>query len=518
MNFRIKTTEANQQLIRDFTVKLRLPAENIIARIAFAFSLAQHRKFKANNNDSKGKEYADDVLFGRQKPYYLSLICQHYQINKHDPSIPKYVKFHVDDGLEMMSKFFESNQNHTVYDFLIEAIDRGIEGVEHADSGYLAVDNNNRIISEKGFFNGMLNLAAGKSLDDEDIVFQPNNVGKYNNSHVAIAGTTGSGKTQFILELLAQISEQSGGQTNFCYLDFKGLNPEDEKKLGKFFTATKTDFINAPHKPFPINPFSFIDNVNEKNKILGINKFTDIVVDYSNAGANQKQYLRDAVKAVFAKRKTGTYPTLAELHDELMATMDKSKNRVVGVVEGLSQFEMFTDETNKDFLNRNHYFSLSADLPKDVRFTSIFLIINYIFNTFMSMPDTPVENEARAMRYFLVVDEAQVIFRDSKSKLILQYILEQIRSKGVGVILLAQNIEEFQQPSFNFTSLCEIAFLLKINDIRNTKMIARFLGLSDREIPLVARSLEKMEPGMGVSNLKEFKRGELLKINQYFRR
>lgn len=518
MNFRIKTTEASQQLIRDFTAKLRLPAENIIARIAFAFSLAQHRKFKVNTNDSKGKEYADDILFGRQKPFYLSLISQHYQINKYDPNIPKYVKFHVDDGLEMMGKFFESNQNHTIYDFLIEAIDRGIESVEYADGGYLAVDNNNHIITEKGFFSGILNLTAGKSLDDDSVVFQPNNVSKYNNTHIAIAGTTGSGKTQFILELLAQISEQSGGQTNFCYLDFKGLNPEDEKRLVKFFNTTRTAFINAPYKPFPINPFSFIDNVNEKNKILGINKFTDIVVDYSNAGANQKQYLRDAVKAVFAKRKDGKYPTLEQLHEELLATMDKNKNRVVGVVEGLSQFEMFTKETNKDFLNRNYYFSLSADLPKDVRFTSIFLIINYIFNTFMSMPDTPVENGARAMRYFLVVDEAQVIFRDNKSKLILQYILEQIRSKGVGVILLAQNIEEFQQPSFNFTSLCEIAFLLKINDIRNIKMIARFLGLSDREIPLVARSLEKMEPGMGVSNLKEFRKGDLIKVSQFYKR
>lgn len=518
MNFRIKTTEANHQLIRDFTAKLRLPAENIIARIALSYSLSQHRKYQANTNDSKGKEYADEILFGKQKPYFISLICQHYQISKHDPNIPKYIKYHVDDGLEMMGKFFESNQNHTIYDFLIEAIDRGIEGVEHADSSYLAVDNNNRATPEKGFFTGMFNLAAGKSLDGEDVLFEPNNVAKYNNSHMAIAGTTGSGKTQFILELLAQISEQSAGQTNFCYLDFKGLNPEDEKKLGKFFTAARTDFINAPHKAFPINPFSFIDNVNEKNKILGINKFTDIVVDYSNAGVNQKQYLRDAVKTVFTRKKDGKYPTLAELHEELLATMDKSKNRVVGVVEGLSQFEMFTDETNKDFLNRNHYFSLSADLPKDVRFTSVFLIINYIFNTFMSMPDTPVENGARAMRYFLVVDEAQVIFRDSKSKLILQYILEQIRSKGVAVILLAQNIEEFQQPSFNFTSLCEIAFLLKINDIRNTKMIARFLGLSDREVPLVARSLEKMEPGMGVANLKEYRKGDLIFVNQFYKR
>jgi DNA sulfur modification protein DndE len=136
----------------------------------------------------------------------------------------------------------------------------------------------------------------------------------------------------------------------------------------------------------------------------------------------------------------------------------------------------------------------------------------------MSMPDAPIENGVRCMRYVLLIDEAQVIFRDKKAKFVLQQILEQIRSKGVAVILLAQNVDEFDQPQFNFSSLCEIGFLLKIADLTNPKKIQKFLGLNEKDLNVLVRSMEKLEPGQGVSNIREFKKGELFTINQFYKR
>lgn len=519
MTINIKTSEANKELIREYSTKLKLPAENIIARIALGYSISKGRTLNLSSiRDSKGKEYKEDTFFGSHKNQFVSLLCQLYNIDKSNLNIPKYMKMHVDDGLELMEKFFESNQNHTIYDFLRETIDRGIESIELSDTPFKFVENTNRQFLDKNYYNKLLKINIGTDNDGNDIIFEPNNIAKYNNSHIAIAGTTGSGKTQFALELISQIIEQSGGKTNYIYLDFKGLNTEDEKKYKKFFDITKTEFINAPHKRIPINPLSFIDNINENNKKLGINKFVDYIVDYSNAGNAQKQQLRDAVRAIFAAKKSSKYPTLQDLYNELPNHFQKLTNVVFEIVQGLSDPPIFTDETNKDFLNKNYYFSLSADLNQLYRFTSVFLVINYIYNTFMAMPDAPIENGVRCMRYVLLIDEAQVIFRDKKAKMVLQQILEQIRSKGVAVILLAQNIDEFDQPHFSFSSLCEIGFLLKISDLTNTKRIQKFLGLNDKELNAGIRSMEKIEPGQGISNIREYKKGELFNIKQFYKR
>ncbi len=330
-----------------------------------------------------------------------------------------------------------------------------------------------------------------------------------------MAGNSGTGKTQFALELLAQISEKSNKSVNFIYLDFKGLKKEDKQKLDSFFAATDTTLVDAPHTPFPINPLSFIDNVNETNRKLGIGRFTDILAYYSKAGANQVQFLKDAVRTVFAQKKGGKYPTIKDIFEEIKEKMDSAKNKVVGTLEGLSDYKVFADESTPDFLNKNHYFSLSGDLPNDIRFTAVFLVINYIYNIFMNMEDTPVTENAKGLRYVLLIDEAHTIFKDKKSQEILEKVLREIRSKGVAVVLLSQGIAEFNQPTFDFSSMCELTFLMDIKDKTNTKSINKFLGFSEAESKIVARSMEKIQKGQAISNIKEFKKGELFEIKQF---
>ncbi len=77
------------------------------------------------------------------------------------------------------------------------------------------------------------------------------------------------GKTQFALELLSQVSELSNGQVNFIYLDFKGLKQDDIKVMQPFFNATHAEFVDVPNNKFPVNPLTFIDNVNEVDRNIG---------------------------------------------------------------------------------------------------------------------------------------------------------------------------------------------------------------------------------------------------------
>ena len=84
-------------------------------------------------------------------------------------------------------------------------------------------------------------------------------------------------------------------------------------------------------------------------------------------------------------------------------------------------------------------------------------------------------------------------------------------------MLLSQGIEEYNQPDFDFSTMCEIAFLLDIKD-KNIKVMEKFLGLSGNNSKNIARSMEKIEKGQAISNIKEFEAAKLLKVEQYWER
>lgn len=218
MNINVKTSEENRERVQQLTYKFGSNIkENVVARIAIAYSLAKGLSLdlKTDYADSRGKEYKDDVLLGGYRNLYIALICQHYGVHKTDGNIPRYVKMHLDHGLELMAKFFEQNPNHTSVEFLLENVDQGIEALEDAEVGPEAIilDDKTRKqrIKNKAGFAGPLPIRVGKDLNGEPIVAVFNDVDLHNNAHIAVAGESGSGKTQFALSLLKQISDVTNG-------------------------------------------------------------------------------------------------------------------------------------------------------------------------------------------------------------------------------------------------------------------------------------------------------------------
>ena len=514
MLINIKTSETNKAVVQELTKKLNLGSENYISRIALTYSLAKGFKLESDQHlkDSRGKEYKEEVLFGRNRDFYVAMVCQHYNLYKTDKDIPKYIKMHIDHGLELINKLFELNANYSSIDFLLENIEKGIDALEDLEINLNPVKNNNQHIN-KSHYSDLIEILVGKDLSNGDpIKYRLNDINIHNNAHVAVAGNSGTGKTFFALYYLKQVVEASKGNVNFVYLDFKGLKREDEEALKPFFDATNTTYIDAPQKPFPVNPLTFIDNINEKNKLMGISKFVDIIASYSQIGKKQEQTLKDAAREVFADKKGGAYPSIKEIYEKVLEIEGDKPSTLREILESLSDYDIFENQQNpnESFLTKNYYFSLSGDLSKSIRFTSVFLVINYIYNTFMNMENAPIENGLQAMRYILLIDEAHVIFKDKKSQDLLEKILREIRSKGVAVVLLSQGIEEFNQPSFDFSSMCETAFLFDIKDKTNLKLMSKFMGLGEREAQKLKGSMEKIQKYQAVSNLKEYKAGELI--------
>ena len=126
----IKTSEKNRELVAELTAKLGFGPENLIARIAFAYSISRDRRLHLSDmQDSKGKEYSGSVLFGDYLPVYIALVCQHYDLPKFDYDVPKYIKMHIDDGLERIHGELKASPNLDLFDYIMERIISGLDSL-----------------------------------------------------------------------------------------------------------------------------------------------------------------------------------------------------------------------------------------------------------------------------------------------------------------------------------------------------------------------------------------------------
>ena len=123
----IKTSTRNKEVVTKLTLKFSLGAENVIARIAIAYSLKSGVHFLPTDiKDSGGKEYSKSVLFGSLFPLYVSMICAHYGVKDTDKDLPRYFKLHLDDGLERIDNDLRDNPNLFGFDYLFDRIHEGL--------------------------------------------------------------------------------------------------------------------------------------------------------------------------------------------------------------------------------------------------------------------------------------------------------------------------------------------------------------------------------------------------------
>jgi len=124
----IKTSKENKEVVALLTRKLGLGTENVIARIAYTYSLSQDKKLDLNDiKDAGGKEYSKSVLFGDYYDIYLGLLCVHYGLYKTDKDIARYIKMHVDEGLKLLNEEVNNRSNIDGFDFLTEKINLGLQ-------------------------------------------------------------------------------------------------------------------------------------------------------------------------------------------------------------------------------------------------------------------------------------------------------------------------------------------------------------------------------------------------------
>ncbi len=506
----IKTNQENKPVVSNLTKKFNFSNDAVIARIAIAYSLQKMTKYddNANNLDNSGKEYHGHNLFNGDTEYlYRALFNQYYGEIISDDQWQKLVKLHLDDGLSKLNHLiYTQSTNHI--DILINSIKDGLQ--------LLDIRNVDRLEESKNInaYDGNILLDLGKLNGDKKLTIEINNENKNSNQHIAIAGTTGAGKTEFVKDLLWQIHNQSDGQLKFIFFDPKGEGKSE--KLKPFLKSTRCNFVDVSKGGLNFNPLSHISLVDENLQRTEIQSFRDAVSSINNTGPTQKKNLSTVLHKIFiAAKKDGKHPTIETIKNELEVFYKEQNikpDSMTAIFDDI--FNWFNAENNENIYSSNQYINMPASMPDSACQTIIFLMLNYLKNIFMSCNDTETKEAVKSMRYVIVIDEAHVYLKNKKSGEILEKLLRLVRSKGVMVILMTQGVEDYQQKDFDFNSQIGTSILLNIKNKNNNKHIQSFLGV-DKKDKQLSNCLENLSPKKGIVCTDSPK---LIDINLFFKR
>ncbi len=503
----IKTNLENKSIVVKLTKKFGFRNDAVIARIAIAYSLQKSTKFDLNDAvlDNSGKEYKSYTLFGEDEGLYKILLDQYYKRTTDNNEYEQFVKLHLDDGLSKLNEaIYTQGKNH--FDILIESIKDGLQLLDTTDVTIYAGTNNTNSCDKP------LILDFGKLKNDEQLTIPINNQEKYSNQHIAIAGTTGAGKTEFVKHLLWQIHNQSNGELKFIFFDPKGEGKPD--KLKSFLENTQCKFVDVGKGELNFNPLLHIDLVDENSKNLGIQGFRDAVASINNTGPTQKKNLSTVLHKVFSNaKKDGEHPTIKDIQEALELFYEEQSfkhDNLTAIFDDIADW--FISQSDGEIYQHNQYINLSSTMPSSASNTIVFLILNYLKHIFMSCADTESSNEIKPMRYVIAIDEAHVYLKNKKASEIMEKLLRLFRSKGVMVILMTQGVEDYKQD-FDFSSQIGTSILLDINDKNNNRDIQKFLQTTRNDRQLT-ECLENLSARKGITKIQTT---QLFDINLFFR-
>jgi hypothetical protein len=242
------------------------------------------------------------------------------------------------------------------------------------------------------------------------------------NGHIEIWGSSGMGKTQFTMSLLAQLARYNG--SHFGIADFKN----DYSTSSGFPELAEAEFLDLWNVGAPYNPLA-LEGTDPRSITTAVIEIRDAVDEatrtFTRMGVKQRGKLQAALEDAYQiGAQEGRWPTLRTLDDLL-------DDDLLAVLGDLTRHELFkAGEPLGSVVDRNVVFGLSA-IPGNGQTTMLAagFILSALLLRIQNLP--PVSN---TIRYVMVVDEAH---RVTGFKAI-QTMAREGRSKGLAVVLATQ--------------------------------------------------------------------------------
>jgi|KBSSwiStaDraftv2_1062776.scaffolds.fasta_scaffold01078_12 hypothetical protein len=315
-------------------------------------------------------------------------------------------------------------------------------------------------------------LLGWDAATDEPVHWHPAGPGQsvLQNGHTEVWGSSGMGKTQFTMTLLAQLASRGG--THFGIADFKN----DYSEQNGFPDFAGAQFLDLWNGGAPYNPLA-LDDATDRAVQSAVIELRDAVEEAlrsvnTRLGPRQRDKLKTALTAAFDVRRTeNRWPTMQTLDDKLDPDL-------AGIIGDLTSNALFgAGEPLGDVVNYNVVFGLNK-IPGNGATTQ--LAAGFIFSSLLlkvqSLPPVP-----NTIRYLVVVDEAH---RVAPFKAV-QVMLREGRSKGLAVILATQGPGDLPDE-VALNAQTKICFGL---DPTVATMAARRLDPANQRLPEQIRTL-----------------------------
>lgn len=340
-----------------------------------------------------------------------------------------------------------------------------------------------------------------------------------------MTGKPGSGKTQFVKDLLAQVRQKSGYAVNFVFFDYAKGDVADD---ADFVEATRAEVIRLPEESLPVNPFARVNVSSEMAVKIAAQEFADLIRGVERQmGIVQGERLYKAILTGFETMRGAPegFPDFEiikqEIDTEYFILNNFKPDTLTEITRQLSEFRIFARNDDKDVWNSLTDRTVIVDLHEltVLREMTVSLVLNTLYRELMAMPDTEVKDGAREMRTIIVIDEAHHFLKDKRRNAILERLIREIRSKGASVFLLSQSPDDYDQPDFDFAELLEFIFLLQ-SSAGATKFLQNAFGVSLQEAKKLSSEISNLQTAYAVSKSYDADAKEKinhLRVRQFWR-
>jgi DNA sulfur modification protein DndE len=459
-----------------------------LARIAFTLSLVREGSSVEESPSFTGGEMKRPTFVGEDEVFIRTMIAQVYR----KPEIGEdaffsnrsIVKNHIDSGAQLLAKLFQ-------------------ECGRSADALLRRLVDEVQFSGRREGLGRDLDIFVGRTLlQKTDLLIKLNNTLVHANSHLAIMGKPGVGKTQFLLKILSDIRVQSDFQTNFIYFDYKG-DVQDNARFLEIAKVVPYRLLQGGQN-LPINPFILPRYDEQAVNVSCREKAESFASINSKLGVVQKGALTEALRAAYAKRADTALP-YPDFHDVLEIAVsiyeddNKKDDSLIEVLRDLATFDLFWRHGSEmpplDRLS-NRTMLIDVHAMPVLKELVAYLVIERLYKEMATMPDSPVTDGRRTLRTILVIDEAHNYL--SQKNIFLQRIIREGRSKGVVVFFASQSPNDYQQDFFNFQELLEFAFIFQCDGV-SARSVQDILGCSAKTAKDLQTEIARLEPWQVVS-------------------
>lgn len=302
----------------------------VLARIVFSLSLVKDGAGVAQSPSFGGAEMKRPTFVGEDEVFLRTLIAHTYgkrEIGEDEFfSNRSIVKNHIDSGTALLAQMFQEAGRSGE-----SLIRRLVDEVEFA--------------GRREQLGSGLDIFIGRTLlQRNELVMELNNTARHANSHLAIMGKPGVGKTQFLLKILTDIRIQSNYQTNFIYFDYKG----DVVENSRFQELARVQPFRLLQggQSLPINPFILPSYDEQTINVSAREKAESFASINSKLGVVQKGALTEAIRDAYAKRagSAAPYPDFPDVLEVATAAYEedgKKDDSLIELLRDLSDFDLF---------------------------------------------------------------------------------------------------------------------------------------------------------------------------------